>query len=85
VGEGCILTAEDLTILLGGNTARPRVEGPRATSQLEASRLVELSSLRGRPLVTTTAGSRHSGSGGGVGGRINGWPSLSRGRSNGYL
>ncbi len=76
------LTAEDLTVLLGGNTARPRVEGARATSQLKASRLVELSSLRGRPQVTTIAGSRYSGSGGGAGGRRNGSPSLSGGRSN---
>ena len=69
--RGRALTAEDLTVLLGGNTARPRVEGARVTSQLEGSRLVELSVLRGRPLVITTVGSRHSGSGGGAGGRRN--------------
>ena len=40
------LTAEDLTLLLVGNRARPRVEGARATPQLEVSRLVELSALR---------------------------------------
>lgn len=64
------LTAEDFTVLPPDNTEKPPDDGARATNfRLEGSGLVELSAL-----VTTTAGSCHSGFGGGTGGCRNASP-----------
>lgn len=48
-------TAKEFTVRPGGDVSRPRMDGSRTASQLEASRFVKLSALRGQFSIATTA------------------------------